>query len=244
MVEIQDAVAHGPARRVTIADIARDLGISKAAVSYALNGQPGVAADTRQRVLDRGRRAGLARQQQCAGAVRRPDRRGRAGAGAAAGPADHRDLLHALPRRASRRSSPRRLSLLLRVVGDHPDEEIHVYERWWGERRIDGVILLDERYPRPAHQGRSSASGCLQCCAEVRSKTGAALLWTDQVGDAAVAVQHLVRPRPPPHRPRQRAQRLRPRARPAARSAPCRRRAGDGAWRPSRRRTPGPRRAR
>ena len=49
----RDAVARSPARRVTIADIARDLGISKAAVSYALNGQPGVAADTRQRVLDR-----------------------------------------------------------------------------------------------------------------------------------------------------------------------------------------------
>ena len=41
------------------------------------------------------------------------------------------------------------MSLLLRVVGDHPDEEIHVYERWWGERRIDGVILMDERYRDP-----------------------------------------------------------------------------------------------
>ena len=53
MVEVQRNQPPGPGRRVTIADIARDLGISKAAVSYALNGQPGVAADTRQRVLDR-----------------------------------------------------------------------------------------------------------------------------------------------------------------------------------------------
>ena len=42
MVEVQRNQPPGPGRRVTIADIARDLGISKAAVSYALNGQPGV----------------------------------------------------------------------------------------------------------------------------------------------------------------------------------------------------------
>ncbi|MEE8867752.1 MAG: LacI family DNA-binding transcriptional regulator [Acidipropionibacterium acidipropionici] len=37
---------------LTIADIAARLGISTAAVSYALNGRPGVSAATRQRVLD------------------------------------------------------------------------------------------------------------------------------------------------------------------------------------------------
>src|SRR6478735_2716248 len=39
------------ARRVTIADIAQHAGVSKGAVSYALNGQPGVSADTRARIL-------------------------------------------------------------------------------------------------------------------------------------------------------------------------------------------------
>ena len=42
----------GPAPRATIGDVARRLGISKAAVSYALNGQPGVSAATRQRALE------------------------------------------------------------------------------------------------------------------------------------------------------------------------------------------------
>ena len=39
--------ARGRSSRVTIGDIARTLGISKAAVSYALNGQPGVGSETR-----------------------------------------------------------------------------------------------------------------------------------------------------------------------------------------------------
>ena len=38
-------------KRVTIADVARKAGLSKGAVSYALNGQPGVSESTRQRVL-------------------------------------------------------------------------------------------------------------------------------------------------------------------------------------------------
>lgn len=37
--------------RITISDIAAQLGISKASVSYALNGRPGVSAETRARVL-------------------------------------------------------------------------------------------------------------------------------------------------------------------------------------------------
>lgn len=39
-------------KRVTIADIAREAGVSKGAVSYALNGQPGVSDATRDRILE------------------------------------------------------------------------------------------------------------------------------------------------------------------------------------------------
>ena len=134
---------------MTIADIARDLGISKAAVSYALNGQPGVAADTRQRVAERAAQLGWhasSSARALSGA-----RTGVVGLvlARAAGPADDRDVLHALPRR--RREGPHRGQHEPAAArrGDHPDEEIHVYERWWGERRIDGVILVDERYHDP-----------------------------------------------------------------------------------------------
>ena len=39
-------------KRPTIIDIARQVGVSKAAVSYALNGRAGVSAATRERILD------------------------------------------------------------------------------------------------------------------------------------------------------------------------------------------------
>jgi len=40
------------AKRVTITDIARLAGVSPGAVSFALNGRPGVSEQTRQRILD------------------------------------------------------------------------------------------------------------------------------------------------------------------------------------------------
>ncbi|MFY9864115.1 MAG: LacI family DNA-binding transcriptional regulator, partial [Trebonia sp.] len=38
-------------KRPTIADIAQRAGVTKAAVSFALNGQPGVSKATRERIL-------------------------------------------------------------------------------------------------------------------------------------------------------------------------------------------------
>ncbi|HVT70322.1 MAG TPA: LacI family DNA-binding transcriptional regulator, partial [Trebonia sp.] len=38
-------------KRPTISDIAQRAGVTKAAVSFALNGQPGVSAATRERIL-------------------------------------------------------------------------------------------------------------------------------------------------------------------------------------------------
>ena len=44
--------------RVTIRDIAERAGVSKGAVSYALNGRPGVSEDTRERILEIARELG------------------------------------------------------------------------------------------------------------------------------------------------------------------------------------------
>ncbi|HXF21636.1 MAG TPA: LacI family DNA-binding transcriptional regulator, partial [Streptosporangiaceae bacterium] len=41
----------GPERPVGIRDVARAAGVSVASASFALNGQPGVADDTRQRIV-------------------------------------------------------------------------------------------------------------------------------------------------------------------------------------------------
>jgi DNA-binding LacI/PurR family transcriptional regulator len=178
-------------QRVTMSDLARRLGISKAAVSYALNGQPGVAAETRDRVTrlaaelgwhpSSSARALSANQTGVVGLV-------------LSRPAElltvetfFMRFLAGLERVLSERGS----SLLLRVVGDRPEEELRTYERWWGERRIDGVILLDERY----HDSRIAAVErigvpAVLCGGPIKG-TSIPCLWTDQAADSRSAVMHL-----------------------------------------------------
>ena len=48
-------------KRPTIADIAQRAGVTKAAVSFALNGQPGVSKATRERILAIARESGSSR---------------------------------------------------------------------------------------------------------------------------------------------------------------------------------------
>ncbi len=180
-----------PGDRVTIADIAQELGLSKAAVSYALTGRPGVGAETRRKVLLAAEEMGWY-----------PSSSARALSGARAGvvglvlsrPPElltfetfFVHLLAGLEKVLAERST----SLLLRVIGDHPDEEIRTYRRWWGERRIDGVIVLDERFrdPRIA-QLRDMNIPAVLCGGPLRDWT-MPTLWTDQAADADTAAQHL-----------------------------------------------------
>jgi DNA-binding LacI/PurR family transcriptional regulator len=77
------------------------------------------------------------------------------------------------------------------VIGDHPDEEIRTYQRWWGERRVDGVILLDERSsdPRVAAVQRLHIPAVL--CGGPLPDWDQPALWTDHAADASVVVEHL-----------------------------------------------------
>ena len=45
-------------RKVTLQDIADQLGLTKVSVSKALNGRPGISADTRRRVMETAERLG------------------------------------------------------------------------------------------------------------------------------------------------------------------------------------------
>ncbi|GAB7050496.1 LacI family DNA-binding transcriptional regulator [Catenuloplanes indicus] len=131
-------------KRPTIADIARRAGVSKGAVSYALNGQPGVSDATRRRIMAIADEIGFS-----------PSSAARALSGAnarAVGLALCRpartlgiepffmELISGVEAELSARS----YALTLQVVAD-PDAEIAVYRRWWGERRVDGVLLCDLR---------------------------------------------------------------------------------------------------
>lgn len=179
------------AAKATMADIARQLGISRAAVSYALNAQPGVAAGTREAVLKLATDLGW-----------HPSASARALTGS-----DIQVIGLALSRPTETFAVDsfffeflagvesvlleRGWSLLLRVIGDAPEVEVETYRRWWGEGRIDGVIHVDERH----HDDRIAAVEEIGLpavlCGGPRKGFELPCVWTDQAGDAALIVEHL-----------------------------------------------------
>ena len=137
-----------PPQRPTIADVARHAGVSKGAVSFALNGRDGVSDETRARILGVARELGW-----------QPSHRARSlsvsrafavGLVLARPP----ELLGADPFYPSFIAgvetvlSPAGVSLLLQVVPD-AEAEAAGYKRLAAEGRIDGVFLSDLRTDDP-----------------------------------------------------------------------------------------------
>lgn len=126
-------------KRPTIKDIAAEAGVSKGAVSLALNGRSGVSESTRSRVLAVASSLGY-----------RPSVTARALSSASA---DAVGLVLVRPPRAlgdeafffqliAGMQSEISCALLLQVVSSR-EEEIALYQRWWAEHRVDGVFLVD-----------------------------------------------------------------------------------------------------
>lgn len=177
-------------KRPTIADVARRAGVSKGAVSYALNGQPGVSAATRARILAIAREIGF-----------NPNSAARALSGASANavgltlcrPARilgiepfFMELISGVEGELSARS----YALTLQVVAD-AESEIAVYRRWWGERRVDGVFVCDLRLD----DQRVPALEELQLPAVVIGGPGhtggLASIWSDEATALAEVVEYL-----------------------------------------------------
>lgn len=136
--------------RPTIADIAARAGVSKGAVSFALNGRPGVSEATRARILAiademrwRPHTAARALGKARAGAVglvlSRPARTlgvepffGQLVSGLQAGLSEQGEALQLL------------------IVED-TEAELAAYREWTAERRVDGFVIVDllEDDPRP-----------------------------------------------------------------------------------------------
>jgi DNA-binding LacI/PurR family transcriptional regulator len=129
-------------KRPTIADIARRAGVTKSTVSFALNGRPGVSDATRTRILEIAKEMGW-----------QPSRTARALSGGHAG------VLGLVVDRPARtlgiepyfmqlisgiesELSSRDIALLLQVTEDK-DAQQTTYRRWWAERRVDGVFVVD-----------------------------------------------------------------------------------------------------
>lgn len=137
-------------KRPTIADIAEAAGVSKGAVSYALNGRPGVSEPTKRRITSIAERMGWAPN-----SAARALSDGRTGAIGMI--IDHSTellgvesffmrLLAGIQREL--RTGP--ASLLLQVATERETEH-DIYRRWHAEHRVDGVLLADLRNddPRP-----------------------------------------------------------------------------------------------
>jgi len=129
-------------KRPTIADIARRAGVTKAAVSFALNGQPGVSAATRKRILAIAEEIGF---QPNSAARALSD--GRAGAVGLIIDRPARTLgvepfFMQLISGIQAELSLDHTALLFTVAEDQ-DAEIAMYRSWWAQRRVDGVFLVD-----------------------------------------------------------------------------------------------------
>lgn len=129
-------------RRITIADIAREAGVSKGAVSFALNGRPGVSETTREKVLRIAGQLGWTPNSAAkvlsggpVGAIGLVIDRPPAALGTEA---FFNELLAGLQVGLGEAHS----SLMVRMVSGE-DEELQTYSSWWSSRRVDGVVVID-----------------------------------------------------------------------------------------------------
>lgn len=176
-------------KRVTIMDIARAVGVSKQAVSYALNGQPGVSSATRAQVLETAAKLGW-----------EPNSAARALSRSRSGVVG---LVFARPRLLGVEPFfmrlvtgfegalwPRGGALLLQVVADQ-DAELESYRRWWAASRVDGVFLQD-LYPDDRRVALMGELGMPAVAIGGPGHAGALpAVWSDQPAAMAATVRYL-----------------------------------------------------
>jgi DNA-binding LacI/PurR family transcriptional regulator len=181
-------------RRPTIADIARAVGVTKGAVSFALNGRPGVSEETRARILATAERLGW-----------RPSSAARALSRSTSGviglvvtrPAAllgvepfYMRLIAGLERALQANGQ----ALLLAVTKQF-DEVADIHRSWWAERRVDGVILTDPRVddPRLDLVAELAIPAILLGGTGSHERPGLSTLTADDEPAVSSAVRHLAR---------------------------------------------------
>ena len=177
--------------RVTINDIAQRAGVSKGAVSYALNGRPGVSAQTRDKILEVAHELGWA-----------PSRTARMLSGSRTetfGLILARDprILGAEPfymmfiAGLQAELSRRGYALLLQLTAT-PDEELELYSRWWSERRVDAAIIVDIRVDDPRVRTLRDLGMPAVFVGDPSQTGGFTTVWTDDASAMTSAVDWLI----------------------------------------------------
>lgn len=178
--------------RVTINEIARRSGVSKGAVSYALNGRPGVSEQTRARILGIAHELGWA-----------PNRTARLLSGSRT---DTFGLILAREARTlgsepfymefvaglESELSSRQYGLLIQVTGGLA-EELALYPKWSSERRVDGVVVVDVRVEDPRIDALRKLDLPAVFVGDPSMTGGFTTVWTDDTTAMDAAVRHLAR---------------------------------------------------
>jgi DNA-binding LacI/PurR family transcriptional regulator len=176
--------------RVTINEIASRSGVSKGAVSYALNGRPGVSAETRARILEVARELGWA-----------PNRTARLLSGSRTDTVGlilardarllgsepfYMEFVAGLESELSQRS----YGLLMQVTASL-DAELAIYPKWSSERRIDGVVVVDVRVDDPRIEALRQLEIPAVFVGDPSMTGGYTTVWTDDTTAMDAAVRHL-----------------------------------------------------
>jgi DNA-binding LacI/PurR family transcriptional regulator len=177
-------------KRPTIADVAQRAGVTKAAVSFALNGQPGVSAATRERILAIAAEVGF-----------KPSSAARALSDGKAGafgliidrPARTLGIEPYFMQLLSGIQAELAAShvTLLFTLAEHQADEIEMYRTWWAQRKVDGVFLVDlqvgdRRVPMLRELGVPAV-----VIGTPRGSGGLPAVWNDDLAAMRIVISHL-----------------------------------------------------
>jgi DNA-binding LacI/PurR family transcriptional regulator len=176
--------------RVTIKEIARRAGVSKGAVSYALNGQPGVSEATRARVLkvaeelewvpNRAARQLSAARSETFGLV----------LARSAKILSEEPFYMGFVGGVESVLSEKAYALALQVVPDLVSE-MATYRKWAAEQRVDGVIIVDLRVDDPRIPLLRKLELPAVLLGDPALADGLTCVWTDSTTAMNVAVEHV-----------------------------------------------------
>jgi DNA-binding LacI/PurR family transcriptional regulator len=175
--------------RPTIADVAARAGVSSAAVSFAMNGRPGVGEETRRRILDAAAELGW---RPSAHARALTEARARAIGLVLARPVEQLEVdpffvrfLAGIERTLARTDH----ALVLRVMDEL---DLDAYARFAAAGRVDGFLLTDPEFDDPRFELLSDAGLPVVVAGHPASESPFPFVETEHARGIAAVVEHLV----------------------------------------------------